>query len=164
MIDGAPSFIKTLALEHYKVHTDEAIQDSVVAHIFSNVFANLDDDVIRDVFSQTNWIEKSKKVVEFANMKGMYGKDYMMLMLNALVNRVKIILNTDIKISSITNSKATLLRPTVASVTTIAENYDLNLNFKQDIEVKYFEGNHFTILENPKLLQTINEIHANLPK
>jgi hypothetical protein len=161
-IDGAPNLIKTLATEHYKVHTDEAIQESVIGHIFSSVFSNLDDDFIKDVLSQTSWLDRCNKIVELASVQGIYGKDFMKLMLNALVNRIKIILNTDIKVSSINNSKGTLLRPTLASVTTIAENYDLHVNFKENIDVKYFDGNHFSILENPKLWETLNQIHLSL--
>lgn len=117
---------------------------------------------MKDVFSQTTFNDKANRLVEISSGKQIYGKDYLKLMLIALINRIKIILNTSIKISSISHSTATLLRPTTASVANISESYDLDVNFKEKVKVKFLDGNHFTILENPELLEIINQIHSEL--
>lgn len=163
-IDGAPVFIKTLTLEQYKVNTDEAIQNSVIAQIFSNVFSNLDDEFVKEVFTQPTWQDKVNKIVEFSTDQKVYGKEYLKLMLNAMVNRIKIILTTETIESCIDGCSVALLRPTTASVTTINETYELDKSFKNKVEVIYFDGNHFTILENPKVVEQLNVLHSELEK
>lgn len=164
-IDGSPLLIKTLTLEHYKVKTDEAIQNSIVGHLLSNIFTTLDDDFVRDVFSQQTWNEKIHKLVHYSEVHNFYKKDYLKLMLIALVNRIKIILNTDVKISSISKCTSTLIRPNTASLSNVCENYDLDINFKETkTNIIFLDGNHFTILENPSLLEIITESHKNIGK
>lgn len=157
--------IKTLTLEHYKVQTDEAIQNSIVGHLLSNTFTNLDDGFVRDVFSQPTWNEKINKLVNYSEVHNFYKKEYLELMLIALVNRVKIILSTDLKISSISKCSSTLIRPKIASLADICENYDLDINFKETkTNIIFLDGNHFTILENPSLLEVITESHKTIGK
>lgn len=163
-IDGAPLLVKTLAQERYKINTDEAIQNSVIAHIFQNVFSNIDDDFVKDVFTQPTWNDKIERIIEFADSQKLYGKEYLKLMMHALVNRIKIILNTDIKICNVDSSTSTLIRPTTPSVANISENYDLDVNFKRKVDVIYLEGNHFTVLENPLLLEKLHELHFAIGK
>jgi fatty acid synthase, animal type len=161
-IDGAPLFIKTLAVEHYKVTTDEELQNSVIAQIFATVFTNLEEDYVKEVFNQPTWQDKVNKVVEFNTVQKVYGTEYLKLMLNAMVNRIKIILSSDTKISSIKKCSATLLRPNTASVANINETYDLDENFKNKVDVIYLDGTHFSILENPKLIEELNSLHNQL--
>jgi len=92
-----------------------------------------------------------------------YGKENLRLMLNASFNRSKIVLSTDSKLSSLANTKATLIRPTVPFFSaSIDEKYELQSNFKEKVELTYLEGKHFTILENPELLRILHGIHAML--
>lgn len=157
--------IKTLALEHYKIQTDEAIQNSIIGHLLSNVFNHLDDNFVRDVFSQQTWDEKIHKMINFSEVHNFYGKEYLKLMLIALVNRVKIILNTGLKISSISKSSSTLIRPNTASLSNICENYDLDINFEETkTKIIFLDGNHFSILENKSLLEVITESHKTIGK
>lgn len=162
-LDGAPTLIRALASDHYKNSNDEAsIQNSVIIYIFSNVFGTVDDNFVNKVSSLGTWNEKVDLILEFTNMQKQYGKEYLRSILNALVNRVKIIMTTDVKISSLKSTLATLVRPTIASVKNISENYDLDVNFKEKVDVMYLEGNHFSLLENPLLLETLNNVHSTL--
>lgn len=163
-IDGAPDLIKTLALETYKMDSDAEIQNSVIKHIFANVYSNIGEDFAKEVLSQPSWAEKVEKIVELSTVQKVYGKEYLKLMLNALVNRIKIILKTDTKISSIEHCSSTLLRPNTMSVTNISESYELDKNFKKKVEVIFMDGNHFSILENPKLVEQLNTTHSQLEK
>lgn len=116
---------------------------------------------MQNVLNQPTWPEKVNKLAEFSQEAKVYTKEYLKLMLNALVNRIKLILNTDTKISSISNSTAILIRPTIASVSNISEDYELSENFKVKLDVLRLEGNHFSILENPILIETLNKHHPN---
>lgn len=162
-LDGAPSLIRALASDHYKNSNDEAsIQNSVINYIFSIAFGTVDDNFVTKVSSLETWNEKVDLILEFTNMQKQYGKEYLRSIVNALVNRVKIIMTTDVKVSSLKSTLATLVRPTIASVKNISENYDLDVNFKEKVDVLYLEGNHFSLLENPLLLETLNNVHSTL--
>jgi fatty acid synthase len=151
-----------LTLEHYKIQTDEAIQNSILAHIIDIVFSSSDKKILQEVFAQTTLDERVQKIVNFSDSQHIYGSKFIKLMVIALVNRVKIILNRDVKISSITKSTATLIRAKTATISNISEDYGLNSNFKQKINVTHLDGNHFTLLENPLLLEILNKIHADM--
>lgn len=161
-IDGSPLMIKTIACEYYKVRTDDAIQKSVIGHILSTVFTDLDDEFVKNVSSEPTWEGKVDKIAHFSDAKKIYAEEFMRLMLIALLNRVKIILDTDIKISNIVNSTSSLIRPNTSSVANISENYDLDINFKNPVEVMFLDGNHITILENPSLVEVLNNLHATI--
>lgn len=161
LIDGAPLFLRTITMEHYKDQTDEAIQNTVIAYSMSFLFSNLEDDVVKDILSLSTWEEKVNKACDISY--GVYGKEYLKLMLNALVRRIKHMLVTDKKNFKLCNQfKATLIRPKTAAVSNISEDYDLQPQFKKKVDVVFIEGNHFSVLENPDLADELNKNHALL--
>lgn len=163
-LDGAPALIRALTSEHYKVVTDDAIQNSIIIYSYSTIFGTIDEEFVTKVLSLKTWNEKVEYCLEFSNNQKQYGKEYLRNILHALINRVKIVMTTDIKISSLSNTTAKLIRPTVASVKNIKEDYNLDVNFNDPVDVSYLEGNHFSILENPLLLETLNNIHSKIEK
>lgn len=162
-IDGAPLFLMALAAQFSKVQTDEALHHLVLANIFSTL-STQDEKFINECFSQPTWEEKVKLTTSSIDALKLYRKEYLELMMHALLNRMKIVLKTDIKVCSTKRTDATLIRPTTASVADISESYDLDVNFKEKVDVKYLEGNHFSILENPNLVDYLNNLHSTLEK
>lgn len=51
----------------------------------------------------------------------------------------------------------TLYKPTVPTIADISEDLDLQKDFNQEIEIKYFEGDHLSILNNSELAAEINK-------
>lgn len=162
-VDAAPALIKNMLLARHEHSTDEQIQNSVIETLVLSVWDNNPIDV-KSVLSLPTWDEKVNQVLMFVADQQLYGKEYLRLMFNALLNRVKVVLSNDLKITSLTKSKATLIRPNIPWVLNINEKYDLQLNFKEEVKLLFLDGNHFTILENPLLLDTLNKIHSEFEK
>lgn len=164
-IDGAPAFLKALTVEHIKERTDiEYVQNVVLGNILANTLRDVvDDEFILQVFKQPTWAEKTNMLADYPKFLNLYGKEYSNAIMNALVNRIRLVLMADTTISSLTNTTALLVRPITVSVINISENYDLDVNFKEGhVDVNYLDGDHFSILENPKLMETVNQLHASI--
>lgn len=157
-IDGSPSFIKKLVMLQFK--TEDVIQNLLVVLICSNIFTILDETFIKEVLAYKTWEEKVEKLTSLD--QNVYGKEYLKLMANALFNRVKTVFNSEtLKISKL-KSTSMLIRPNSASLTNIDEAYDLDENFKKKVKVTFLDGNHFSILENPSLIELLNLLHSEL--
>lgn len=157
-IDAAPALSRTFVSLQYESLTDEQIQNKMIEALAWILWEKSVD--VQSITSLPSWDEKISKVLTFVTDQEKYGKEYLRIVLNAAFNRSKIALYSDIKISSLTRTKATLIRPTVAWVSKdIDEKYDLQVNFQKDVHLIRLEGNHFTLLENPSLLKVIQKIH-----
>ena len=77
------------------------------------------------------------------------------MMPKALFNRIKIALETDLDHPRPVQSPILLVRPTEVSVVDIEEDYDLSRYTDGNVSLKFVEGNHITMLDNPKLVQII---------
>lgn len=96
-----------------------------------------------------------------------YSKQYLCKMIGALLNRLKLVMNFDFEkdemagiLDAPLKASITLVKPTQASCTNIAEDYHLNKFTKQNVNIKYLDGNHLTVLENTELTNILNEITA----
>lgn len=161
-IDGAPAMLKTVASETYKAQTEEEIQNAVLAFSFTVLFKTIDETFVKECLCQPTWKEKVEKATSHQEAQKAYNKDYLELMLNAIVKRVQIMLSSDIKLCSAERTQATLIRPTKATLSNATECYDLDVNFKDKVDVKYLEGDHFSVLENPEMIATLNNLHSLL--
>lgn len=161
-IDGSPALLKAIAMGNSKSISDEEIQQRVLAISFAAIHSKADESFVKECFCQPTWSGKVEKAATSPEIQRNYSKEYLTMILNAIFNRTKIILKSDLKVCSTSRTKATLIRPTTASVVNISENYDLDVNFKDKVEVKYLEGNHFSILENPELVENLNALHSLL--
>lgn len=164
-IDGAPVFLKALTVEQFKERTDiEYVRNLVLGNIVSNTLRDVvDDEFILQVFKQKTWAEQINMLADYPKFLNLYGKEYSNAVMNALANRIRLVLTTDTTISSLSNTSALLLRPITASVINISENYDLHANFKKGlVDVNYLDGDHFSILSNPLLMETVNKLHASI--
>ncbi|XP_044764578.1 fatty acid synthase-like [Coccinella septempunctata] len=61
-------------------------------------------------------------------------------------------------------SAVRLFKPSTLSVQNFAEDYNLSRLCANLVEVRLFEGNHITILDNPSVAEAINEILGLTPK
>lgn len=54
-------------------------------------------------------------------------------------------------------SNIKLYKPTVSTVVDLAEDFNLGQFSEEKVEIKYFDGNHVSILDNPELAKEINK-------
>lgn len=68
--------------------------------------------IIKHLVSLTSWDIKIAKLIEFGKDQNIYSPEYIRMMLDCLVNRVKIILNEDLEnIEPLERTPITLIRP-----------------------------------------------------
>lgn len=158
LLDGSPKFIRTLANEHLPENfTDETIQSLVLANTITTMFPEDANEKVFTVLSEKSWDGRLLKLIEVSKDKKIYSNEYGIMIMNAFVNRMKLSLSLDIEKFPVNETTpVTLVRPSELSILDIDEDYGLSSYFKAKIEIKFLEGNHMTILENPKLSVIIN--------
>lgn len=161
LIDGAPVFLKKLSIDHLTSDfTDESIQTMLLANSIQTVFHEDDGEITKLVLSKPTWDARLDKLTEFTKEHKLYSDLYLRSILNALVNRIKLVLNLNIELfRPLKSTFITLIRPTEASVIDIDEDYGINKLSEHKINIKFVEGNHITMLENIKLTALINGLN-----
>ena len=161
LIDGAPLFLKKLSIDHFTSdYTDETIQTMLLANSIQTVFHEDDGEIAKLVLSKPTWDSRLDKFIEFTKEHKLYSDLYMRNILNALVNRIKLVINLNIEsFKPLKHTTITLIRPTEASVINIDEDYGTNQLCEHKINIKFVEGNHITMLENDKLIGLINDLN-----
>jgi fatty acid synthase, animal type len=160
-IDGSPKFLKRLALEHLPSNFSEELIQAIT--LTNTVFMCIPDDdgtILRAIMEEPTWDAKLTKFCELYRDKRIYTEEYAKKIINALVNRL--LLTTSIDLTSfaiLQRTPLTLIRPSMASLQDIDDDYGLSRYTPNQIAINTVEGNHATILENPQLAQTINSIH-----
>jgi fatty acid synthase len=158
LIDGAPLFLKKLAVDQMTTsYSDEAIQLVLFSGILRNVFPDENINVLTLLKEDQSWDERLDRMLEFCKDQSVYSIDYLRKMAYALFQRIKLTLEFDLDNVTPIKSVVTLVRPNEVSVVDIDEEYGLTRYSKQSIVLKFINGNHITMLENPKLPQIINE-------
>ncbi|XP_053693616.1 fatty acid synthase [Sabethes cyaneus] len=158
LIDGAPKFLHKLAIDQMSENwTEESIQIVLIAGILNTIFPEETTDVLPIITECTSFESRIDKLLELAKDQNVYSENYLRMMTKALFNRIKITLLTDISKIEPLESPITLVRPTEVSVVDIEEDYGLSEYTKGNVSLKFLEGNHITMLENPKLTQIITE-------
>lgn len=164
-IDGAPGLMKAMVLENFKGQIDdECIRNSVLAHIINNVVKDASEDFGPNFFKEPKWSVKTAMLANVLNFTRKHAKDESTAVMNALVNRIKMIICTQNIITSLNTTTSTLIKPSTPSATSISENYAIDENFKKKPSVEYLDGDHLTILENPKLIEVMNRLHKSTEK
>lgn len=161
-IDGAPGLMKAMVLENFKGQIDdECIRNSVLTHIINNVVKDVSEDFGPKVLKQQKWSDKTSMIANVLNFTSSHDPEESTAVMNALVNRIKMIICTQNIITSLKTTSSTLIKPSTPSTTSVSENYAIDENFKKKPSVEYLDGDHFTILENPKLIQIMNRLHES---
>lgn len=160
LIDGAPKFLKKLALDHLpQNYTEETVQNIILINTIFTCFPEDNGVIAREVLALSSWDARVRKLTDLYKDKKLYSEEYGLKMCNALVNRMMLTAVIDTNtFSVIKNAPLTLIRPQDHSVQEIEENYCLDQYTPNTINIKYMEGNHATILENPKLPISLNSI------
>lgn len=163
LIDGAPVFLKQLSYGQITTDiTNESIQLMLIVAIVQNIFPEESPEQIMLKLTECpTWEKKVDKLVEFGRAQSEYSEQYMRSTTQAMYNRLKILLNYDTENVQRIKSHITLVRPTEVAVVDIDEDYELSRFTEGQVNLKFIDGNHTTVLDNDKLIQIINDCDPN---
>lgn len=144
--------------------TDEKIQLELISHTMQAVFPEENLENIRRKMEQIQtWDKKLDKLVEFIKWSQLeIDTDYFTTLCNGIYNRTIAAHHSQTDDIVKIRSPIVLIRPTDAIVSDIDEDYELPRCTEGLVTLKFIDGNHQSILENPKLVEIINEMNPNL--
>jgi fatty acid synthase, animal type len=159
VIDGSPSFIHQMTNLIVPDRSDEKIRDFFIVTCIRLLFPNEFNEISKKVFSFSTWDEQLKCFGEYSAQKSKYSYDYGKKMLDALVKRMKMSLDLDkLELPVLSETPLRFVRATESSAKNIGDDYGLSKYSSQNIEINVVEGNHLSMLTNPKLSSVINSI------
>lgn len=163
LIDGAPHFLKELTHRHFGENmTDDNLFNILLSNIITAIFPDEKTESLFQIFKNVSSIEeKLMKFEEFAKRQNLYSVTYSGTMLRAMVNRIKIAHGWNMD-QPLLRTAITLVRPTEMAIVNMEEDYILNKVTKGKVVVKFIEGSHTTMMDNPMLAQIINEFDPAL--
>lgn len=166
LIDGSPLWLKQLSYAHIGTQqiSDEAAQGLLLVGIVNLVLPDDNpEEIIASLAHIPTWSEKVDHLVAYGaknNIK--YSDEYLRKMVISLFNRLRLIFDFDINAVKKVKSSITLVRPTEVAVVDIDEDYELSKLTEGTVQLRFIEGNHASMLDNPQLAQIINDVDPNL--
>lgn len=168
LIDGSPNYLKRMAQGLLRTTKVEDHTNVLIMVVFSQFCrSEFGDSFVAKLSQITDSEQKIDLVMEFlsAEIKDIYSVEYIKKLAVAIMNRLKVVIGLNLengRISDVMETKLkspiTLIRPTQASFTDIDEDYNLRRYTEQEVNIKYVEGNHLTVLESPELTDIINSL------
>jgi fatty acid synthase, animal type len=163
LIDGAPTFLKKLVVDQMPTtDSDDAVQSVLLSGVFRTIFPEEKADVWKIIKNNPTWEERVDRVLELTTDQYVYSNEYLKIMANCLFLRIKMVLDYKIDFKDTIRTPITLIRPNEISIVEVEEDYGLKKLTSGDVNVKFVDGNHFSMLENPKLVQIINDLDPAL--
>lgn len=172
IIDGSPRYLVKL-LQGIRRNTSQTdnLENDLIMVCFAH-FCNTDqlDEFIKRLAACDNLSAKEGLFIDFviAEFKSTYSAKYLVSLIVAVLNRLKALAkfnialdNTD-ELTAVLDSKLkspiTLIRPTQTVISDISEDYDLHKYSECEVNVKYVDGSHLTVIENVELSNILNSL------
>lgn len=164
LIDGAPHFLKKLTLAHLGENfKDEDLYTLLLSSIVNQIFPEESTESASEMFMKLETLnDKMIKFMEYVNKQNLYSREYSEAIVVAMFNRINMAVNYNLTEIEQIKSPITLIRPSEVSMQDIAEDYELSKITKGTVTLKFVEGNHTTMLDNPTLPQYINDFDPAL--
>lgn len=166
LIDGAPVYLKRLEAAITKsTSKDENSEDVLIMLTFFNLCSGEDTEkFIAQLQESDSWSKKMDLLHDYLPdaIKSAYSTPYLHKILAAMSNRLKAVTKLNIDGDAVEKivklqSPVTLIRPTQASFTDIADDYALSKLAARPIDVRYVQGNHLSMLDNEEITKIIDE-------
>lgn len=161
LIDGSPDFM-------YKVSnqmicdsgSDEALRERGLKNFITIMFMDASEDVIAKVFERPTWDGRIDLLHEFMTGRVQYSAMYFKkLLLTGMVARLKMCLKVDeMRTQILTSTPITLFKSSETAMIPIDEDLGLRKFTDNHFNVHVVDGDHITILNNPKLLPSLKEL------
>ncbi|KAL7036630.1 hypothetical protein ACKWTF_008883 [Chironomus riparius] len=156
LIDGAPKLLKTLAVDQLPDNwTDDMVRNIILTMIIISCIPEDNGTIIKEILAIPSFDARIKKL---ATRQTMYSEEYGLKICSAFVNRLILTAKVDLNTFEKVDAKFSLIRPSEPSITEIEEDYDLGQYTNKHVAVKYLEGNHATLLDNPNLPAELNNM------
>lgn len=172
LIDGSPKYLLKLmeGIRRNASQTDN-IENDLIMILYTH-FCSCDhiDGFVKKLTNCDSISRKVALVTEFVSteFKETYSEKYLIDVVVAVLNRLRSLVQLNKKmnesdeltavIGGQLKSAITLIRPTQTSVADIAEDYDLNKYSENDVNIKYLDGDHLTVIENIELSNILNDL------
>lgn len=158
LIDGSPHMMQKLACQITQGHISEYnLEASIMSLALGTITLKEKRNYLQLILEAGPWAAKVEKFIELTRDDHKYSDDYSRLMLNTMIERVRLTINQDLSQITPIKGDIMLVRPTELSVQDIEEDYCLSACTEGHTKLKFLEGNHFTVMENPELPQLINQ-------
>lgn len=163
LIDGAPHFLKELTHRHFGENmSDDDLYNILLSNIITSIFTEEKADSLYQIFQSLSTIdEKLSKFKEYTKRQNFYSVSYSETMMRAMANRIKIAHNWNLD-QPLLRTAITLVRPSEVALGHMEEDYNLQKVTKGRVCVRFIEGSHTTMMDNPMLAQIINEFDPAL--
>lgn len=173
LVDGSPEYLQRLAkgLRRAAQAKDNLENDLIMVIVTHFCKSEHFDEISNKIATHDNLASKLNLVIDFSlnEFKENYSPKYLHNIVVAILNRLKVVMNLNVKDNDIAavmdkrlKAPITLIRPTQASFADIAEDYSLHKYTEQSVSIKYVEGNHLTVLENIELTNILNDLAAQV--
>lgn len=142
--------------------TNDNVQNFLLSQLAFEILPELQPDVIRNViFEEKTYEDRIDKYISLMKKmkKREYSDGYLKNIGFGLANRIKMVLaEKEIYSGDKIKSNITLVRPSTNLVIDIDNDYQLKQYTSGQVEVKFIEGNHLTVLDNIGLYQIVDSI------
>lgn len=175
IIDGAPRYLVKL-LQGIRRNTSqtENLENDLIMVCFAH-FCNSDqlDEFIKKLANCDKLSSKMELIADFVSVefKTTYSAKYLVNVIVAVLNRLKalakfnVLLDNTDELTAVLDSKLkspiTLIRPSQTVISDISKDYDLHKYSECEINVKYVDGNHLTVIENVELSNILNGLTSS---
>lgn len=164
VIDGSAAMFRGIVNSQRNRQTEEDLQNYVLAYLVAVFYQNVDRSKFAYLMEEKSWEGKCEKTLDLVLELGyQYSKEDLRHCFNACYNRAQIMSTiTDGSLGYVKHSKCLFVRPTEVTFEHENESYDMELYFKEKVEVAHVEGNHQTIISNPKMVEILKNVHDKL--
>lgn len=161
LVDGAPIYLQRLAAGIVQTMKGADSDDALIFILYHNLCnAEHNEKFSVQIQGCDTWEQKIDTLYAYLSdeIRASFSPEYLHRMYTAMSNRLKAVntLNVVTDMPQL-KSQIKLVRPQQASFFDIADDYELTKYVSQPVEVQYIEGDHLTMLENPKLADIVNE-------
>lgn len=160
LIDGAPMLLKRLATDTSGAVSEDlfkGLEELTMLAGIKLMFSNEEQEYWNKISVEDSYEARVEKYIELSEDRRNYSAYYTRETMIGVLNRIKMAATYKLDHFEPIKSDITLLRPNQATLLDIEEDYGVAAYTKGQFNLKFIEGNHATILENPQLLDIINE-------
>lgn len=159
LIDGSPEMMMSIAsyLIPTKCTVDD-LQGMLVMLLIDIAYPEKKNEVLARVLLEDGTFKRYIKFLEITNESQIYSPAFIHRTFTSTVNRMKILQNlgrSERVVKAFNATSVSLIKPSIATVQHLNEFYGLRAFTSSNIQVYTVEGNHSSMLENPKLLEIL---------
>lgn len=159
LIDGSLALFKECIQSNNQTGSLANVEDAHLSYIVEQMILDpvQRKNCLTDLSKLSDFNAKLQVCVGYLSNSN-YSSNYLKEIIQAVVNRLNILLYTEVESSTKIKCPITLYRPKTFIIKNFDEDYQLaQYSINGKIDVKFLDGNHQSILDNPILIDCINK-------